>query len=193
MTAAPNDPTDESLALTAAARAADAETAFGVLVRRYSVRLLRYLCSLNVRDADADDLASGVWFQVWQKLPSWKPDHFRGWLFTIARRRATDFHRSPNPPTGLDGMAEPVARGPSAEQVAVDREFADKLKKCHDKMPDKFRSVFDRTMAGESYENIAEWEKLPLGTVQSRISRARAALKKCVGLGDPGDEEIDES
>src|SRR5215213_10261584 len=61
MTVAPNEPTDESLALTAAARASDAQTAFGVLMRRYTVRLLRYLSSLNVPDADADDLASGVW------------------------------------------------------------------------------------------------------------------------------------
>lgn len=193
MTAAPNEPTDEALALTAAARAADAQTAFGVLMRRYTVRLLRYLSSLNVPDADADDLASGVWFQVWQKLPTWKPDHFRGWLFTIARRRATDFHRTPARAAPLDGMAEPVAKGPSAEQVAVDREFADKLRRCHEKMPDKFRTVFDRLMGGESYEQIAEWEQLPLGTVQSRINRARTALKKCVGLEVQADEESDES
>jgi RNA polymerase sigma factor (sigma-70 family) len=193
MTAAPNEPTDESLALTAAARAADAQTAFGVLMRRYTVRLLRYLSSLSVPEADADDLASGVWFQVWQKLPAWKPDHFRGWLFTIARRRATDFHRTPTRAAPLDGMAEPTAKGPSAEQVAVDREFADKLRKCHEKMPDKFRLVFDRMMAGESYEQIAEWEQVPLGTVQSRINRARTALKKCVGLEVSAGEESDES
>lgn len=193
MTAAPDDPTDESLALTAAARVADAQTAFGVLVRRYTVRLLRYLSSLNVPDADADDVASGVWFQVWRKLPAWKPDHFRGWLFTIARRRATDFHRTPDRPAPLDGVAEPVATGPSAEQVAVDREFAQMLKKCHDKMPDKFRLVFDRLMAGESYDQIAGSEELPLGTVQSRINRARTALKKCVGLEVSAGEESDES
>ena len=193
MTAAPNEPTDESLALAAAARAADAQTAFGILVRRYTVRLLRYLSSLNVPDADADDLASGVWFQVWQKLPAWKPDHFRGWLFTIARRRATDFHRAPDRGAPLEGMAEPVAKGPSAEQVALDREFADKLRRCHEKLPDKFRSVFDRLMGGESYEQIAEGAQVPLGTVQSRINRARTALKKCVGLEVPAGEESDES
>ncbi|HUR52613.1 MAG TPA: RNA polymerase sigma factor, partial [Gemmataceae bacterium] len=137
--------------------------------------------------------ASGVWFQVWQKLPTWKPDHFRGWLFTIARRRAADFHRTPNRTSPLGGIVEPVSKGPSAEQVAVDREFADKLQRCHDKMPDKFRSVFDRMMAGESYEQIAEGAEVPLGTVQSRINRARSALKKCVGLEVQADEESDES
>jgi RNA polymerase sigma factor (sigma-70 family) len=90
-------------------------------------------------------------------------------------------------------VAEPVARTASAEQTAVDHEFAEKLKKCHDKLPEKYRPIFDGFVAGESYEALAAALEIPLGTVQSRLSRARAALKKCVGLAGPDDEEPGDS
>lgn len=193
MTAAPTDPPDEELAQRAAdrTRPRDAETAFEVLVRRYAVRLVRYLQSLNVPSDDADEIAAEVWLTVWQKLPSWKPDHFRGWLFMIAKRRAMDFHRKPDRTVPLEGKGEMVAPGWSPVDAAVDKEFVAKLKRCHGKLPAQFRAIFDGYMAGEAYAALAAELKLPLGTVQSGLNRARKKLRECVGLDRPADEEAE--
>jgi RNA polymerase sigma-70 factor (ECF subfamily) len=193
MTAAPTDPTDEDLAKRAAdrSRPRDAETGFEVLVRRYQVRLVRYLQSLNLPPDDADEVAADVWLVVWRKLPGWKPDHFRGWLFMIAKRRALDFHRKPDRAVPLAATGDLPARGWSPEDAAVDKEFVEKLRKCHDRLPEKFRTVFDEFTAGRSYAELVEALGLELGTVQSRLNRTRKKLRECVGLDRPTDEEAE--
>lgn len=70
------------------------EAAFGALFRTYQPLLLRYLRGV-ARDV-CDDLASDVWLDVVRGLGTFAGDEsgFRGWLFTIARRRVTDLRRA---------------------------------------------------------------------------------------------------
>ena len=170
---------DESLAARAAARGPDAASAFTSLVDRYTVRLLRFLVSLQVNAADAEDLAADVWLRAWQKLPLWKHEHFRGWLFTIARNRVKDHFassrlRRTDPLDAAEAMAARACQPVYADEVS-------KLKSCLAHLKGDFRTVFLAHTEGQTYESMARTQGVPIGTVQSRLHRARAALQECMG------------
>lgn len=96
-----------------AARAGD-EKAFGTLFRAYNAMLLRYLRVIAGSEA-ADDLSSDTWLDVVRGLGRFAGDEagFRGWLFTIARRRHLDWRRKQGrrPITVGDEALEHIATG----------------------------------------------------------------------------------
>ncbi len=112
---------------------AGAEWAVDVLFREYQPALLRYLRGCEPRAAD--DLAGEVWMALAPKLATFMGDEagFRGWLFTVARRRLMGYRRqaagrrtAPVPGEHFDGFAatdDPAAEGLAylAAQEAIDR------------------------------------------------------------------------
>src|SRR5947207_706578 len=84
---------DEALAACAGCRGPEAAPAFETLVLRYGVRLLGLLRTCGVPEREREDVAQEVWLRAWRALPAWRPDHFRGWLFQVARTTAEDHRR----------------------------------------------------------------------------------------------------
>jgi RNA polymerase sigma-70 factor (ECF subfamily) len=114
---------DLSEALTAA-QAGD-DLAFARLWRAYQPPLLRYL-RVVVGRTDADDVASAAWLDVARSLHRFSGDldGFRGWLFTIGRRRAVDALRAAgrrSPTSTLDAAAERPDPAGDAADVAAGR------------------------------------------------------------------------
>lgn len=102
------------------------EEGFLVLWRTYQPRLLRFLRVSSGRDVE--DIASETWLQVVRDLKGFRgdADSFAAWLFSIARRRAIDAHRSASrrPVVLVDLREELSSRGPdepAAEEEAMDR------------------------------------------------------------------------
>jgi RNA polymerase sigma-70 factor (ECF subfamily) len=169
--------TDEELAL----RAGRGDMpAFDELVRRYGGRLIGFLRKRGA--ADPDDAAQDVWLKVWRALPRWTAGHFRGWLFTIARRRAADGTSGPKVPTPagevIDLYPAPPPPADHADELARLRRCLDRLQ---EKKPD-FHTAVVLQMGGASLQEIAAQDSTTdAATVKTRIFRGKKALRECVG------------
>ena len=176
-----DEPTDEALAT----RAGRGESpAFLALLRRYSTRLVGFLArSCAVPAADSDDVAQEVWLKVWRALPAWVPGHFRGWLFTVARRTADDYrrHRRRRPADPLGDADPPESRAPVG-RAAETRDEVTRLRDCLAELPAEFRAAFEGYTSGATYEELAAAAGVPVGTIKSRMSRARGDLRTCMGV-----------
>jgi RNA polymerase sigma-70 factor (ECF subfamily) len=158
-----------SWALAAKRGDRDAAAAF-VTATRHDVR--RFLAHL-VADAEADDLTQETYLRAMKSLPRFAADSSaRTWLLAIARRVAADHIRS-------------VVRRPRAHPTAdiadasSPRRFEDGviLAQMIDDLPVERRIAFVATqMLGLSYEEAAEICDCPVGTIRSRVARARDDL-----------------
>ena len=175
---------DPDRALVEAAAAGSRE-AFDELVRRHQAAMTTLLRVLTSGRGDADDLAQEVFVRVWKSLKRFRGDStFRTWLHRVAinvvrtsqvrqgrMRRlfapaGTDRDGPPPDPASTD---EPVDAALARRQV-IDRALA--------ALPDDLRvAVTLRDLQGMDYKEIAGALDVPIGTVESRIFRARQRLK----------------
>ena len=166
------------------------ERAFSELVERYQTRLLNFIYR-TIGDRDrAEDLVQEVFIRVYRHLHRFdRSKKFSTWVYTIASNLAKNElrNRSRNPLVLFQTM-----RGANEEE---DRplEFEDATSRPDDmyrkrhlrelvedtvaKLPEHHRQVFVlRELEGKSYEEIAEITSCNLGTVKSRLNRARTAF-----------------
>jgi RNA polymerase sigma factor (sigma-70 family) len=146
-------------------------------LRELLPRLRRFALSLTRDSHNADDLVQAT---LERALTRWKGKRddgdLRAWLFSILYRRFVDNHRSARRYTRMlalfTGHDEPL---PSAERTVVAQAALgafDQLK------PEQRALLFAITVEGLTYQQAAEMLDLPIGTVMSRLSRARKALHK---------------
>ena len=168
-------------------------TAFDDLVRRHEARILR-LCARVLGDDDAAlDAAQEAFVRAWRAIAQFQGEaRFSTWLTRIAinqcrnelRRRRTVKHTQPHSldATGPDDESAPreavVAGGPSPYEVARGREVAAALTQALAAIDDEAREVIVLKDAEDlSYEEIAEILGVPVGTVRSRLHRARHEVR----------------
>ena len=159
-------------------------SAFGELVRKYQDRLFRTLLPIVGGTDDSLDLVQEVFVRAYTRLSQFRLESsFFTWLYRIAVRLASDFHRSPGrrersyetndlpaDPGFNSHVEEPFVAMLRDEQCAAVRQAIDRL-------PHEQRIVIVmREMDGHCYETIAEILDLPVGTVRSRLHRARLRL-----------------
>jgi len=151
------------------------------LVSAHHADLYRHALWLTGDPALAEDLVQETYYEAWRTLSRLGgPRAPRAWLLAILRRRLARHRAAPDPPTappealaGLAGGDDPEA---AAELEGLARAFA--------ALPAHQREILLlRALHGLSYREIARLLDLPLGTVMSRLSRARAALL----AADPGE------
>lgn len=155
--------------------------AFGRLVRRHQQRVfalgMRWLRNAD----DADDLVQETFVRAWQSLGGFDDTRpFAPWIVTIAVNRAkTRLSRN----RGTDVLDETVPwDGPSPEQDAEQALLAREVHAAVDALPEEQRIVLHlRAVEDLSYREIAEALGIPVGTVMSRLSRAREALRQSLG------------
>lgn len=162
--------------------------AFGQLVTRYQDRLYHTLVRMLASAEDAQDVAQDAFVLAFRKLGTFRGDSaFYSWLFRIAYNAAISHKRKSrrlSPPgeasheqTGIEPSdvhpdAEPSRPMELAEQQALVRSALDQL-------PDEYRTVLVlKEMEGLKYEEIAGVIDVPIGTVRSRIHRARRELRE---------------
>lgn len=164
--------------------------AFEVLVRRYQTRLVHSLeHALSSRD-DALDAAQQAFVAAWRKLDSFRKDsHFYSWLYRIAMNAAISKRRKARlDTTSLDKLTE--ASGNEAadhNDTAPDRRMESEenvrlVQNALRQIAEEFRQpLVMKEMDGFSYEEIANVLDIPVGTVRSRIFRARKELTERLG------------
>jgi RNA polymerase sigma-70 factor, ECF subfamily len=164
---------DELTELLLAARDGD-EIALAAFVRRTQPEVRR-LCRHLVDPAEADDVTQEVFLRAWRSLPGWRADAgARTWLLAVARRTCADAVRRRQRQRRLrlsGGQADRPQR-PAADP-AGQVELTELLSGLdHDQ-----RAAFTLTQVlGLSYAEAARVCGCPVGTIRSRVARARSAL-----------------
>ncbi len=164
---------------------------FSELVRRYHSHVERLLYHLAPDWSDRADLSQEVWIRVYRHIHRLQePNRFKGWLSRITTNlfydelRKRKRHRPPlsldAPRTLEDGEVdwEIAAADPSPVDQMMTQEFYQQLQREIHALPEVFRTtIVLREIQGLSYEEIAEITEVSLGTVKSRIARARHRLQ----------------
>jgi RNA polymerase sigma-70 factor (ECF subfamily) len=138
-------------------------------------RLRRYARALVGERAGADDLVQDTLERAWSKLHLYRRGtDLRAWLFTVMHNVHVNKLRAARPADPLDeGMPELALRAPQADALLVrdlDRAIA--------RLPADQRAVLLLvTLEEMSYEEVARTLGIPIGTVMSRLSRARDKLR----------------
>lgn len=157
---------------------ADDVESFRRLVERYQRPLLTLIRNLTPRNTDYEGIAQEVFLAAFRHLASYDPARsaFSTWLFTIAHNRCRNelARRRPVVVTELPDVVDPR----SPDQAASEAELFRQLSAALDALPFEQRSAFVLTqLQGLSYEDVGQIEGIGVGTVKSRIARAREKLR----------------
>ncbi|WP_269901540.1 RNA polymerase sigma factor RpoE [Paenalcaligenes faecalis] len=163
--------------------------AFDLLVLKYQRRIMRLLARMINDPAEVEDVAQETFIKAYRALPQFRGDsQFYTWLYRIAINSARNWqaarHRRPllmNEYENEDGEtfspADTLTDINTPESELVSRQVADAVKAAIDALPADLRNaILLREIEGLSYEEIAETMDCPIGTVRSRIFRAREAI-----------------
>ena len=154
----------------------DAES-FAALVERYQKPVARMIRNLTGGGQAGEDLAQDVFLAAYAKLATFDParSRFSTWLFTITRNRCINALKKKRP-VAVPQLRERVDLHHPAERAAKQELFA-KLDEALESLPAKQKRAFVLAeFEGLPYEQIAQIEGTRLGTVKSRINRARGKL-----------------
>lgn len=166
--------------------------AWDALIRRYEKSIYKFAYSLCRNHDEAGDIAGQVFLRLYQNLHTFRNEaSFTSWLFRIVRNTYLDLcvrpaHRShlsldagpanDNEPTSGRDITDP---SPSPEAICMEHETAQLLAKAIHHLPAYQRQVLRMYHTeGKSYEEIAEATGLSIGTVKSRLNRARNMLRE---------------
>ncbi len=164
--------------------------AFDLLVLKYQHRLIK-LISRYIRDsAEVYDVAQESFFKAYRALPNFRGDSaFYTWLYRIAINTAKNHlvSQSRRPPDSdvdsseaeqFDGESE-LKEYATPERMLLKEEIERTVIDAIDQLPQDLRTAITlRELEGMSYDEIAQTMDCPIGTVRSRIFRAREAINK---------------
>jgi RNA polymerase sigma-70 factor (ECF subfamily) len=163
------------------------QSAFEVIVSKYQDRIFN-LCRHMLSNAHAaEDAAQDTFFKAYQNLNNFKPDaSLYTWLYRIAVNTCLDykkkrFFESLFKSTDEDDeyLVEQVSDEPSPERLYESKQMGHALQKGLKQLSPKLRAVIIlKEIEGLAYEEIVEVLDISMGTVKSRISRAREELRK---------------
>ena len=158
------------------------------LVQRYQGRLVNYLNRFLFNVDESQELSQEVFLKVYRALDRYNPRYrFSTWLFRVAQNAAIDLLRKrrlklvPMQRVGVYGETR-EREFPSEErdpyQVLRNLERRDAIGAAIDSLTDEYRELIQlRHFAEMTYEEIAEFKGMPLGTVKNKLFRGRRMLK----------------
>lgn len=143
--------------------------------------LYRVARSLSRNPADAEDLVQDTLLRAHRSIGTFDGRHPRAWLLTIMRNAHINRTRRPRP--GLlrdsDEAAGEEVRSADTTDAFVDRSLDSEIARALDVLPPTFRQVIEIVdIDGRSYATAAELLGVPVGTVMSRLHRARSRIRK---------------
>jgi RNA polymerase sigma-70 factor (ECF subfamily) len=162
--------------------------AYGKIVRRYQGRLYNFVFRFVGDRETAEDVVQETFLRAFRKREEYRAiANFSTWLFTIAgnlakselrrrkRWRMLSLHRDDDSDTGMELPDESMRPDRVAESSLADVQIQDAIAS----LPDNYRQVILlRDVEGMAYQEISEIIKCPIGTVKSRVNRARLKLQQ---------------
>jgi len=169
--------------------------AFNRLITENQSRLFNVAYRIMGDPSDAADATQEALISAFRKLNSFRGGSFRAWLMRIVtnacydelrrrkRRPAVSMDDMGEETLEVDGLGDGFLRAPQEgpEASAMRSELARAIQDCLDHLPDEFRMVAVLAdVQGYEYREVAEVLGKPLGTVKSRLARARARMRDCL-------------
>lgn len=168
--------------------------AFEEIVKRHQRTVYALLYQLAPDWQDTSDLAQEVFIRIWRNIGSLRnPSSFRSWLTQIVTNLFYDeLRKRPRrlPTVSMDESLDADDSGEGStrdiadtsaqpDDIVLNREMSEVIRQAMARLPEQFRTaIVLREMEGLSYEEIAILTKTEMGTVKSRIARARAKLQE---------------
>jgi RNA polymerase sigma-70 factor, ECF subfamily len=164
--------------------------AFNTLIERYQNAVYSVCYRLMGDVPSADDMTQEAFILAYRKIDSYHGGNFKAWLLRIATNRCYDELRKYQrqrtdyledlAPDNDDGAPLPSS-APSPEQITQQNELQLAIQSCIGGLNADQRLVLVMCdVQGFSYQEIAETHQLNLGTVKSRLARARLAMRECL-------------
>ena len=163
--------------------------AFELLVIKYQRKLARLLGRLVRDQAEVEDVTQEAFIKAYRALPSFRGDSaFYTWLYRIGINTAKNYlvTNGRRPPTSTAFSSEDAEGFDDADQLRdmntpenelASKQIAEIVSATMDELPEELRTAITlREIEGLSYEEIAGIMNCPIGTVRSRIFRAREAI-----------------
>lgn len=164
------------------------QQAFTLLVRKYQNRVANILTRYVRNSGDIADVTQEVFIKVHKSLPSFRGDSaFYTWLYRITVNTAKNYLTSQSrrpPASDIDALeadsydgSDALKEADSPESILRSEEIKRVIMETIDKLPAELKAAITlRELEGMSYDEIAKIEDCPIGTVRSRIFRARDAI-----------------
>lgn len=163
--------------------------AFGKLVQKYQDRLFNGISHMLGNPSEAEDVVQEAFVLAFTRLSSFQAkSQFYTWLYRIAINTGISHKRKKRPVVSLDADNSPALGLTDNKSDAPDRgiEVEEQTVEVHralSRLSEEHRRILVlREMDGLCYESISEILKLPVGTVRSRLHRARAQMRELLGL-----------
>jgi len=163
--------------------------AFELLVEKYQRKLARLLSRFIRDSAEVEDVTQEAFIKAYRALPAFRGDSaFYTWLYRIGINTAKNYlmamgRRAPTSTEVEADEAEGFEEGEqlrdinTPESVLLSNEIAETVNSTIERLPEELRTAIQlREIEGMSYEDIARVMDCPIGTVRSRIFRAREAI-----------------
>jgi RNA polymerase sigma-70 factor (ECF subfamily) len=183
------------------------KAAFDALVLKYQHKVLKLVQRYVRNPAEAEDIAQEAFIKAYRALPAFRGESaFYTWLYRIAintaknalvagRRRPVSYDLDVQDGSQVQAQAR-LADAETPEALALTDEIRRTVNEAIEALPDDLRlAIVLRELEGLSYEDIARTMECPVGTVRSRIFRARESIDRSLrevfdgGLGRIGDLE----
>ena len=157
--------------------------AFNFLVNKYYPRVYASLFSFTKSKEDSEDLAQQTFIKAWQQIESFRGDSaFFTWIYRIAINLAKNFvvsssYKKQKANTSIQDVAIEFTSYENIESVLTHNQSMQEIKSFIKTMPESLKTAFTlRESEGKSYEEISIITNTPIGTVRSRIFRARESI-----------------
>lgn len=166
------------------------EDAFAALMSLYEKPIYNLSLRMTRKPEDAEELTQTAFLKAWHALPNFQEDaSFFTWLYRLATNACIDFLRYENrrqvvlQTVSLDDMEHPSSHVPdhrySPEEKALQHDLQKSIMDALNSLSHEHREILlQREIDGLSYQEISDLLHLEIGTVKSRIARARLALRQ---------------
>ena len=159
------------------------EGAFNILVNKYHPRVYASLFSFTKSKEDSEDLSQQTFIKVWQQLNSFRGESaFFTWVYRIAINLAKNYvssagYKKQKISSSIEHFEIDVSSFDDLESIVIHEQSIKEINNFIITMPESLKTAFTmREVEGKSYEEISDITNTPIGTVRSRIYRARESI-----------------
>ena len=157
--------------------------AFNILVNKYHPRVYASLFSFTKSKEDSEDLSQQTFIKVWQQLNSFRGESaFFTWVYRIAINLAKNYvssagYKKQKISSSIEHFEIDVSSFEDLESIVIHEQSIKEINDFIITMPESLKTAFTmREVEGKSYEEISDITNTPIGTVRSRIYRARESI-----------------
>jgi RNA polymerase sigma-70 factor, ECF subfamily len=152
--------------------------------RKAAYNLARWLTR---NDSDAEDVVQEAFLRAYRFFEGFHGGDSRAWLLTIVRNTCHSWLQQNRKLVLEENLAETKAMEPSPEALLIESVDRESLRRAIEELPAEFReAIVLREMEGLSYKEIGAVTGVPVGTVMSRLARARGRLARALGQRNAG-------